>query len=404
MKRDLVSWLRRVAPPEWCIALLLLVCGLFELVYLWLCWLGNWQIAVGTDIFYGRDALCLLAAFFLGLFRISAFHPQFDPDYCNWLWLSPWRDHKPLPKGPLHLTLQDVVLVLGIGGLMYHHNHLPLLFLPLAFLFGYYLALMMSLMWVDLPWLAYALSFITGGTVLAANHSLVLGVEFAAAEYLFAWFCVRYTLRTFPWSARATEWRKQAARNRKGLMNGQRAALTQTVDLANPELEAPWPYNRLHPRAPATIISRADRVAIVLLFSWWVFVMFSLVRDKQAAISTGATFYMSVLFMCLIGRLSIYLIPCHPPIGLWGRLCTFRWIIPGYDHVFLTPAATLGMAIGTPLALWELGLPPIVILSLSFIPVLGTTLLGGPRLSRWLLTSHARLSPGIKNQQMFEEI
>src|SRR5204863_8405809 len=116
-------------------------------------------------------------------------------------------------------------------------------------------------------WLAYAISFITGATVLAANQSLVLGVEFAVAEYLFAWFCVRYTLRTFPWSARATEWRKQAAKNRKALMTGQLAALTQTVDLTNPELEAPWPFNRLHPRAPVMIISRADRVAIVLLFS-----------------------------------------------------------------------------------------------------------------------------------------
>jgi hypothetical protein len=404
MKTGLVRWLRRVAPPDWCIALLLLGCGMFELLYLWLCWLGNWQLPVGTEFYYGRDVLCLVAAFLLGGFRISAFHPQFDTDYCNWLWLSPWRAHKPLPKGPLYLTLQDVLMVLAIGGLMYHQHHLPLLLLPLLFLVGYYISLMMSLWSIDQPWLGYALSFFTGATILAANDSLILGVKFAVAEYLLAWICIRRTLVTFPWSARPIAWRLQAAKNRKALLTGQRVALTQTVDLANPELEAPWPYNRLHPRVAGVVLSRADRVALVLLTSWWVFVTFSLPEDPRAAVPIGTMLYINAVMGCVGGRLWTYLVPCRSPISVWGRLLTLRWIIPGYDHVFLAPAATLGMAIGTPLALYQLGLPPVVILSLSILPVLGTTLLGGPRLSRWLLTSSSRLSPGIKNQQMFEEI
>ena len=61
-----------------------------------------------------------------------------------------------------------------------------------------------------------------------------------------------------------------------------------------------------------------------------------------------------------------------------------------------------GSRVDAQITLHQLGLP-LVILSLSFLPV-DTTLLGGPRLSRWLLTSNARLSPGVKNQQMFEEI
>jgi hypothetical protein len=405
MKSRLICWLRLVAPPDWCIAALLIGCGLFELLYLWLCWLVGWQVqVVGTEFFKGRDMLCLLAAALLGNFRIAGFHPQFDTDYCNWLWLSPWRANKPLPKGPLHLVPQDVLLVGGIAGLMYHHGQLPLLLVPLCFLVGYYFSLMLSLWAVDLPWLGYALSFFTGLTILAAKQSLILGIEVAAAEYLFAWICIRRTLTTFPWSARAIAWRLRAAKNRQAVLTGQRVSLLQTVDLANPELEAPWPFNRLHPRTDNSIPSRANRVAMVLLAGWWAFVLLSLPEKLEVALSIGWMLYTGVLSVCLVARLSLYVVPCRPPIGFWGRLCTFRWIIPGYDQVFLTPAATLAMAIGTPLALHQLGLPPIVVLSLSFLPVLGTTLLGGPRLSRWLLTSNARLSPGIKNQQMFEEI
>ena len=66
--------------------------------------------------------------------------------------------------------------------------------------------------------------------------------------------------------------------------------------------------------------------------------------------------------------------------------------------------ATLALAAAVPYALKRLALEPALMLALSLPPFLLMAMLGGPSLSRWRLTCPARLSPGVRNQQLVEEI
>jgi hypothetical protein len=122
------------------------------------------------------------------------------------------------------------------------------------------------------------------------------------------------------------------------------------------------------------------------------------------ALGVGPMLYMGLLGLVLSVRLCIYCANYRPPISLWGRILTLRWIVPGYDRVFLTPLATLGLGLTLPYALFKMHLDPALVLGLSLPPFLIAGMLGGPALWQWRLTSPARLVPGARNQQLVEEI
>jgi hypothetical protein len=90
-------------------------------------------------------------------------------------------------------------------------------------------------------------------------------------------------------------------------------------------------------------------------------------------------------------RLVIYVAWCAPPIGLRARWATGRWIIPGYDRVFVVPLATVAVTMILYLALAALGCPmPIVAFSAVFVAV--TLAMGmGPSLAEWRLTGEYRM-------------
>ena len=94
-------------------------------------------------------------------------------------------------------------------------------------------------------------------------------------------------------------------------------------------------------------------------------------------------------------RLLVYIGPCRPPISLWGRIMTARWIIPGYDCVFVAPLCTLlvaliGLAVGIVAdpAYWGT-----VVYPLTMAAALIVALNMGPSLARWRLTGHHRIAP-----------
>jgi hypothetical protein len=274
MNLALLRWLRLVAPPMWLVVTLLAWCGMMEAVYAWMGWTWGWQ-AISPKFFVVRDIACVVAAAFLGAFRISTFHPLFDSDYLGWLWLTPWRYDKPLPRGPMHLVPQDVLTVGLIAALTLHRPVVPLEIVPLSFFISYYLTLALSLWCADLRWAGYALSALVGLVMAVAYHSPLAALALAGLIYIPAYAAIRWSLATFPWSARASSLRKGIARQWQVFTAGHRQFGTASVNLNFPEYEMQWPFNLLHAKVRPAFFGKDDRLALALLAGWWAWVLFS---------------------------------------------------------------------------------------------------------------------------------
>jgi hypothetical protein len=99
------------------------------------------------------------------------------------------------------------------------------------------------------------------------------------------------------------------------------------------------------------------------------------------------------------GRILLYCNGYAPPISVWGRLVTFRWIIPGYDQVFVGPAFTLLSAGTAFIGLLRLGAPPEVVVPVSLGLMMFVAMSCKPSLERWRLTgSHRIKAVGAKVQ------
>jgi hypothetical protein len=90
---------------------------------------------------------------------------------------------------------------------------------------------------------------------------------------------------------------------------------------------------------------------------------------------------------CLSGHAS--------PINIWGRIRTGRWIIPGYDKIFLSPLVVgFFLALSACLAIFS---PQAVALNSGITAMLSVffTIYLSPDLNEWRLTGHHRISPGF---------
>jgi hypothetical protein len=110
-------------------------------------------------------------------------------------------------------------------------------------------------------------------------------------------------------------------------------------------------------------------------------------------------FLLQALFF---GRLLLYCIGYSPPISLRGRIRTFRWIIPGYDQVFVAPLLTLLVGGVLPLVLSRQGLDEILVMPLCATLALLATLTVPPSLFQWRLTGHHRMTPVMQQGQFLK--
>ena len=102
---------------------------------------------------------------------------------------------------------------------------------------------------------------------------------------------------------------------------------------------------------------------------------------------------------CLWARILTYVVPYWPPIGLWGRIRTGRWIIPGYDRVFVAPLLSLlATAVLVP-SIPLFGLPWLLAGPACFAITLWIALNVGPSLTAWKLTGKHRIG-FLRNQPM----
>jgi hypothetical protein len=313
-----------------------------------------------------------------GAFRVFAFHPLFNPRYRAWLQAAPWTIRKRLPAGPIQPVPQDGVVLLVLCGLAFSQPDRIVLLVSL--LLSSYLAILGFTLWATGIW-AYAYAIACGLGLIVYLWGLPwecagTAVLFTAIGYL----GLRRSLVEFPWD---TEWgnafREKLATLAKGQMEKEVLG---------------WPFGALRPR-PVTSPAIGTRTAIMtsLLVGWWVYVIGTL-ADPMARqvvlplLGGGLTIGLAAI------RLARYCRGYLPPISLWGRIRSFRWIIPGYDKVFLGPLAAL--LIGTCLpGILNTGLHPDLGVPVSVSLAWMAGLIIGPNLLEWRLTGGHRMVPAL---------
>ncbi len=201
----------------------------------------------------------------------------------------------------------------------------------------------------------------------------------ATLVYLIAYEGVWQALRSFPWEA--WKWPKPSS------------DLTSMDWLRE---NCGWPYDRLLGEViEVRGISRIDALLGCMLGSWWLYVLASLIRDPKDRLVVLLLAAAPAALVVPHFRLIIYVNGYVYPISLWARIWTFRWIIPGYDQIFVAPFCSLlaGAMTGAFLHAW--GLPLEVCLPPAYGVAVLVALVTPPRLRRWRLTGQHRLVPMI---------
>jgi hypothetical protein len=119
--------------------------------------------------------------------------------------------------------------------------------------------------------------------------------------------------------------------------------------------------------------------------------------------SLSMLFYLCMA-QCVFSRLWIYLQWHRPPISLWGRLWTLRWIIPGFDTVLVAPLMASLAAIAVPVALRFAGVELEYSIPVSLSLVLWITLNTRPTLEEWVLTGNHRIVPALTPRQEYVQL
>lgn len=398
MMRWFVSWMRVVLPDTWIVSFCVAAEMLIETVYLFCLWWGG-QV---DEMFFRNVRLVWLggAALSYGMYRATAFHPALNEEYREWLKLTPWTADKPLPGGPIRQMPQDLVV---LGGLMLlaRDSSLLVLYLPAVYLFGYLMSLAVATRAAG-DWLfAYLIGFGLGGIVLA-GQSPDICVTVAMACYPIAFLAIRRSLVRFPWDI---DW----------------SALKSQFQ-TNPEEKHQdrhgWPFDFLSPKPPKRLLPYSDGICLSLLAGWYMFVAHHhAVTEARFVLPCFATQFITI---GAIARLWDYMRAHRPPISLGGRICSGRWIIPGYDVIFVAPllgeAILLATQVGA-IALFLSNKPRLInvvnpqvealAIGLSSAGVSLTLLVlcvFGPELERWRLTGPHRIvfdqsSVGGKSKQ-----
>jgi hypothetical protein len=344
----------------------------------------------------GGIVVLFTACFAYGGFRTIAFHPALQPRYRQWLRLTPWTSSRPLPLGPIHLVWQDGVFLLPVALLaaLLHATN-PLALVP-YFLGGYLICLACLLAMTQTELFAYALGFGLGLVIRLIPYPVACASALILL-YPIAYIGIRQSLRRFPWEL---DWLDRAGRQLQSSSSGTTASGTGPLG---------WPFERLQPKFTEVTISWRHVFLLSLLLGWWLHALAALLRfhsvqvrklveSGESAIEVLSFFSSFGITLLVAIRIALYCSGYMPPISLWGRLWTLRWIIPGYDKVFLAPLACGVVAWVGPLLLEGWGLELWYGMPISIGLALFIGLGGGPSLKSWRLTGQYRLTAPILGQ------
>lgn len=388
----MIRWMRIVLPPGWTIGAIL---GLYATVEGLRAAIG-WALrrCAAEPIMPPKLEKAGIMVVFIGVacygvYRATAFNPVFRPGYRRWLEQTPWAWEKPLPLGPLHLVWQDtIVLAVLYGLIVLPHPHClaspdfdPHVFL-LAFLLPYLAILGACFLVAGLKRFTYGLGSTLSLLIPLRDDALGL-LALGLALYVIAWFGIRRMLRAFPWPLEKLE-----AWIRRNTNPTQRL-----------QFVVPWPFDRLPMDAVRCRISPRDGFLLSLLVAWWVVIATTfgsrLRGDEDIMWGLMAV---AVTEVAVVLRIIIYCLGYRPPIGFWGRIFTLRWVIPGYDKVFLAPLCAALVAILVPFGCHWLGIPFSAAFPATIFLMLLVTLNMGPTLRDWQLTGSHRIVPGVQQR------
>jgi hypothetical protein len=350
-------------------------------------WHFGWRHA--DNVLRAASLFLLIALAVWGVLRVVLFHPLFDRAYREWLERTPWNCRKPLPKGPVHLVLQDAVFAaVGVVLLWILYPFLPPLLAAWMFAAAYLLGVWVAL-WPTGQWsYGYAVGFGAGAVLMLVHHQAAAWAAMGALLVI-AHLGLRRSLAAFPWD-----------------MQGWRAKLRDYDIHTNreqpPEYTLGWPYDRIGPNRPNPRVEYTHALFASLLVGWLLYALdFAVYPLKQQPSATW--FGLIIVLFAVLFRLVRYLPGTRPPLNISGRLARLRWLVSRYDVVFLGPAAAVVAVLLVPL-LCSCGLSPQQSLSVCTALALFLVLAAGPGLTRWRLTAPMQLVPGAENQQRFVKL
>jgi hypothetical protein len=212
--------------------------------------------------------------------------------------------------------------------------------------------------------------------------------------YGVAWVGLRMALARFPWPE--GQWTDRLARS-FSLSVGQRPD-----PFKDTKRGLGWPYDQLSARRIGIGIRRRDALLIPIAAGWCMHAVTAIVQDSQARHDLPGGIFYFVLAGCCAGRLMAYMIEYWPPISLWGRIATGRWIIPGYDRILAAPLCTLAVGLASAAGLYAAGVPGEIAYPISTALVLLVALNMGPSFECWRLTGHYRMAaPRLRSNQEY---
>ncbi len=384
-------WLSKVWPPWPYLVAAAIVLTLIEGVRLWCD-----QIGAMHSLGEIRDGCLVLLSLFYAGYRVAAFHPMLLPDYREWLMRTPWRWPRPLPFGPLHLVPQDLSL-LGVlisiqqfGGVLSPHN------VPLAFLSFYSAGIAVATWRTGACGWAYLVAGLLGVPLLLSSRP-VESLLAVLVVTIVAIIAAQVTLARFPWSGPAWVTHGDA----RSMKEAQERKVTELIG---------WPWSQLAPTPPRLRIPRFDAICLSLLGGWLFWVAGTLFLELQLGGNRFANprnvgfaqFLMSkgifwTMMVIMIRRIAIYIYGRRPPLTLFGRMFTGRWIIPSYDQILLAPIMVVVLASAGGALVWWPGNPaPLATAGVVEAVLLLVGLTAGPSLEAWRLTASHRVVPDIE--------
>lgn len=340
--------------------------------------------------------LAITAAVLYGGFRVAFFHPFYRKDYREWLQTTPWSLGRRLPLGPIHVVWQDL-FVLGVLMATTLRMSRPVPWaVPVAFLAAYFVVSMLPLLLTGESAIAFVIALLLGAVGRWVLEPAAVALLLAAVFVLCLVGLRRSMSRVHEWDL--TWWHDQALTE---IFSKNMANLAE----ANRKKILGWPYDRLSLKRNETPVRFRVGLCVCVLIGWWLHALLHPFAVQAQAFGRvpgpwGVSAMLTMPCLLLAGvRTGIYVWGYAPPIGLFARLVRFRWIIPGYDKVFVPPICILVLALYGPYAAkqmgipWEYGVPLLVGLMLL------VALTMPPSLDEWRLTGRHRIVPAMQAQQ-----
>jgi hypothetical protein len=375
MRRPLLERAKLVLPRYpaliWYIAMLLFA-------FLSLSWVES---RLGQDLPIKSRVMNFLlfyAAVYHAVFRAFVFHPAFRSGYRSWLELTPWTYRKPLPLGPVELVWEDGLI---LGPLILVDQLLPESRAPqllCTFLLVHLICVNLSFWPTGSRGFGFATAFGLGLAVWTWNEPIAC-LAVLAGTYALAYEGLRRALCRFPWARRSPIETVHGA--------------TWIEYLGFHRELCGWPHDRMMAdivRCPS--VRRIDALLCTSLACWWFYALVSLVNDPDMRWGFSMAGFMAAMVFTMIIRLCIYIQGYSSPLRPWARIRTNRWIIPGFDRVFVAPICSLLVGLSVAVLLFACGVPG----PARFTVAAGMTVLAAlttpPRLGEWRLTGAHRIA------------